>query len=251
MSERRTALVTGASSGIGAAIARALGALGWPVAIGARRADRLKETAAAIEAAGGEPFAARLDVTDPESIEAFFRAAEAAVGPLDVVVSNAGIGTPGLAHELSVEEIHNDIATNLTGAMIVARRALPSMLERRRGDIVFISSMTVVEPRPFQGAYAAAKAGLEGYARVLRRELEGTGVRATVVRLGPTRSEFGLGWNPEMLLKVVESWKPWGLMRHMEVLDPDDVAAAIVYAVTAPAGFGTDLIEINPDGSSR
>jgi len=251
MSARRTALVTGASSGIGAALSRTFAALGWSVAVGARRSDRLQETAAAIEAAGGKPFAARLDVTEPESIDSFFRDAEKALGAIDVVVSNAGIGTPGLAHELSVAEIHNEIATNLTGAMLVARRALPAMIERCAGDVVFISSMTAVEPRPYQAAYAAAKAGLEGYVRVLRRELEGTGVRATTVRLGPTRSEFGLGWNPEMLLKVIECWKQWGFMRHMEILEPDDVAAAIVHAVTAPPGFSTDLIELNPDGSSR
>jgi NADP-dependent 3-hydroxy acid dehydrogenase YdfG len=251
MSGKRTALVTGASSGIGAAIARTFAGLGWQVAIGARRADRLQETAAAVETAGGKPFAARLDVTLPESIDSFFTQAEAALGAIDVVVSNAGIGTPGRAHELSAAEIHNEIATNLTGAMLVARRALPAMLARRSGDLVFISSMTAVEPRPYQAAYAAAKAGLEGYVRVLRRELEGTGVRATVVRLGPTRSEFGLGWNPERLLEVIECWKVWGFMRHMEVLEPDDVAAAIVHAVSAPPGVGTDLIELNPDGSSR
>ena len=102
MSARRTALVTGASSGIGAALARTFAGLGWSVAVGARRSDRLQETAAAIEAAGGKPFAARLDVTEPESIDSFFRDAEKALGAIDVVVSNAGIGTPGLAHELSV-----------------------------------------------------------------------------------------------------------------------------------------------------
>ena len=251
MSDVRTALITGASSGVGAAIAEAFGARGWPVAIGARRADRLSEVAARIKEAGGRVFAGPLDVTKPESIDEFFVGAEAALGVIDVVVSNAGIGTPGVLHELSVAEITNEITTNLLGTMFVARRAIPSMLERRRGDLVFISSMTVVEPRPFQAGYGAAKAGVEVLARTLAKELEGTGVRTTTIRLGPTRSEFGLGWSPETLLRVIENWKQWGYMRHMEILEPDDVAAAIVNAVTAPPGFASDVIQLNPDGSSR
>jgi len=247
----RTVLVTGASSGVGAAIAQAFGARAWPVAIGARRQDRLAEVAAHIAEGGTRVFAAPLDVTKPESIDAFFSAAESALGPIDVVVSNAGIGRPGLLHELTDADIYDEIGTNLLGAMFVARRAIPSMIERKRGDIVFISSMTVLEPRPFQSGYAAAKAGVEALARTLTKELEGTGVRTTTVRLGPTRSEFGLGWNPEILMRVIDCWKEWGLMRHMEILEPDDVAAAIVSAVTAPAGFATDVIQLNPDGSAR
>src|SRR6185503_15742168 len=99
MADARTVLVTGASSGVGAAIAQAFGARGWPVAIGARRQDRLAEVAAAIKQAGGRVFAAPLDVTKPDSIEAFFSAAESELGPIDVVISNAGIGRPGLLHE--------------------------------------------------------------------------------------------------------------------------------------------------------
>jgi NAD(P)-dependent dehydrogenase (short-subunit alcohol dehydrogenase family) len=190
-------------------------------------------------------------VTKPASIETFFSAAESNLGPIDVVISNAGIGRPGLLHELSEADIRDEIGTNLFGAMFVARRAIPSMRERKRGDLVFVSSMTVVEPRPYQSGYAAAKAGVEALARTLAKELEGTGVRTTTVRLGPTRSEFGLGWNPEVLMRVIDCWKEWGLMRHMEILEPEDVAAAIVHAVTAPPGFATDVIQLNPDGSSR
>ena len=172
-------------------------------------------------------------------------------GRIDVVVNNAGIGTPGLLHELSVEEIQHEIATDLLGTMLVARRAIPSMLERRCGDLVFISSMAVAEPRPFQAGYTAAKAGVEGFARVLAKELEGSGIRCTVVRLGPTRSEFGLGWSSDMLMRVLDSWKQWGFMRHTEMLEPEDVAATIVSAVTRPGGFSTDVIQLNPDGSTR
>ena len=99
----RVAAVTGASSGIGAAIARAFGRLGWTVALGARRTDRLEEVARQIRRDGGRPFARALDVTSAASVDAFFDAADAAVGTPDVVVNNAGVGVPGMLHEISVE----------------------------------------------------------------------------------------------------------------------------------------------------
>jgi len=248
MSDRRTALVTGASSGIGAAVARAFGALGWSVAIGARRMVRLEEVARDIEATGGRPFARHLDVTKADSIDAFFAAAEVALGAVDVVVSNAGISIPGLLHELSVANLETELATNLLGPMLVARRALPSMLARQHGSLVFISSMNVVEPRPLQVGYTAAKMGVEGLARTLRKDLEGTGVRSIIIRPGPTRSEFGFAWGKDLLIRVLESWKHWGFMRHNEMLDGEHVAAAVVSAVTAPAGLVVDVIQVNPEG---
>lgn len=244
----RTAIVTGASSGIGAAIARGLGALGWTVAIGARRTDLLAAVGRAVEADGGRAFAHALDVTRADAIEAFFAAVEEALGPADVVVSNAGIGVPGMLHELAVADLEREIATNLLGPMLVARRALPSMLARGRGDLVFISSMNVVAPRPFQGGYTASKAGVEGIAHTLRMELEGTGVRATIVRPGPTRSEFGVTWGTDILVRILDSWKRWGLLRHPEILDAEAVARAVVSAVTAPPGANVDVIQVNPEG---
>jgi NADP-dependent 3-hydroxy acid dehydrogenase YdfG len=248
MGEQRTALVTGASSGIGVAIACAFGALGWRVAIGARREDRLADTARAVEAAGGRVFAGFVDVARADTIDTFFSNAEQALGPIDTVVSNAGVGRPGLLHEIAIEKLQEEIAIDLVGTMLVARRALPSMIERATGDLVFISSMAVVEPRPFQAGYAAAKAGVEAMAAVLRKDLEGTGVRTTVVRLGPTRSEFGLGWDSDVLLRVIESWEKWGYMRHLDVLEPEEVAGAIVAAVTAPPNAGSDVLQLNPCG---
>ncbi len=244
----RTVLVTGASSGIGAAVARAFGALGWPVAIGARRVERLEEVAHAIEADGGRPFARHLDVTKADSIDEFFTAAEATLGPVDVVVSNAGVGIPGLLHELRVADLETELTTNLLGPMLVARRALPSMLARKRGDLVFISSMNVVEPRPFQVGYTAAKMGVEGLARTLRKDLDGTGVRSLIVRPGPTRSEFGFAWGTGILVRVLESWRQWGFMRHNEMLDGEHVAAAVVSAVTAPACASLDVVQVTFDG---
>lgn len=245
--ERRTAVVTGASSGVGAAVAEAFGKLGWSVAIGARRADRLGETARAIECAGGRAVPAHLDVTRADSIEEFFATAESSLGSIDVVVNNAGIGVPGRIHELSIGEIEAELATNLLGAMLVTRRALPSMIGRRCGDVVFVSSMNSVAPRPFQAGYTAAKAGIEGFAAALRMDLEGTGVRAITLRLGPTRSEFGYSWNTDTMVQVLESWERWGFLRHHDMLDSAQVAHAVVAAVTTPRGMQLDVIQVNPE----
>jgi NADP-dependent 3-hydroxy acid dehydrogenase YdfG len=247
----RVAVVTGASSGIGAAIARAFGRLGWAVALGARRTDRLEDVARRIRQDGGRPFACALDVTSAASVDAFIDATDAAVGKPDVVVNNAGVGIPGMLHELSVEDLQREILTNLLGPMLVVRRVLPSMIERRRGDLVFITSLNTVAPRPFQIGYSASKAGLEAMARTLQMELEGTGIRSTIIRPGPTLTEFGAGWAPGMLARVLDSWKEWGIMRHHQTLPPDSVAAAVVSAVTAPPGTHLDVIQINPEAPAR
>ncbi len=249
MSTVRTALVTGASSGIGAAIARALGALGWSVALGARRLELLHEVARGVEAAGGRALVHALDVADAASIDAFFAVVEQRLGPVDVLVSNAGVGVPGLLHELAVADLERELRVNLLGPMLVARRALPAMLERRRGDLVFVSSMNVVEPRPFQAGYTAGKAGLEGLAHTLRKDLEGTGVRSIIIRPGATRSEFGFGWGPDILVRILDAWKHWGYLRHMDMMDGEQVAAAVVAAVTAPPGLSMDVIQVNPERS--
>lgn len=241
-------MITGASSGIGAAIARALGALGWSVAIGARRIDPLKEVAAQVEAAGGVAFAHELDVSKLDSIEAFVAATEQRFGPIDTIVNNAGTSTPGRLFELAVEDLRREIDTNLLGPMLVTRLVLPGLIERRAGDLVFISSQNAVIPRPLQLGYTATKTGLEAMVRVLQMELEGSGVRATTIRPGPTRSNFGLDWDPAAIKRVLTSWKHWGVQRHHRYLPAEAIASAVVHTVTAPAGTHFDLIQVNPEG---
>ncbi len=247
--ESRTAVVTGASSGIGEATARALGALGWPVAIGARRVDRLKEIAGAIETAGGSAFHHPLDVSVPQSIDDFFDAVEKELGSPDVVVNNAGVGIPRLLHEARVEELQTEIAVNLLGPMWVSRRAIPALVEKGRGDLVFISSHNAVAPRTFQAGYTASKAGVEGLARVLQMELEGTGVRSTIVRPGPTGSEFGASYGPELTQRMLASWKHWGIVRQLHWMPAESVARAVVSVVTAPPGMHLDLVQVMPENT--
>jgi NADP-dependent 3-hydroxy acid dehydrogenase YdfG len=239
-------MVTGASSGLGAAIALALGALGWPVALGARRFDRIEELARQVEASGGKALPHTLDITEESSIDAFVSATEAALGPVEVVVSNAGISQPGQLPELSIEQIQGEIETNLIGPLRLVRRTLPALLEQRSGDICFISSLNTVAPRPLQIGYTASKAGLEGAVRTLQMELEGTGVRATILRPGPAKSEMGYDWKPELQELILAKWKRWGLLRHMHFMTPEHIAQALVAIVTAPPGVQFDVVQVNP-----
>ena len=250
-SAERVALVTGASSGIGAATAVALGRLGWPVAIGARRVERLEQVARLVEEAGSRAFVHPLDVTAPASIDDFFVAAEKELGTIDVVVNNAGIGHPALLHEASVEDLRSELETNLLGPMLVARRAIPALLTLGRGDLVFISSLNTVLPRTYQSGYTASKMGLEGVVRTLQMELEGTGVRATTVRPGPTGTAFGDSWLGLLANKLLASWRYWGVMRQIAWMPAESVANAVVAVVTAPRGTHLDLVEVVPENPKR
>jgi NAD(P)-dependent dehydrogenase (short-subunit alcohol dehydrogenase family) len=249
VSEPRTAIVTGASSGIGAAIAKALAARGFVVALGARRTDKLSDVAKEIEDAGGRAAVLAVDLADPTAVDAFFDAAEAATGPVDVLVNNAGVCVPGLLHETSPEAFQTEIATNLVAPALLARRAIASLLAREaRGDLIFISSENVVAPRPFQPGYTASKWGLEGLARTLRLELDGTGIRSVIVRPGPTYpTDFARGWDPGLVKRLLETWKSWGIQRHLRWMPASSVADAVAMIATTAAGTHFDVIQLGPE----
>ncbi|MCU0668782.1 MAG: SDR family NAD(P)-dependent oxidoreductase [Myxococcota bacterium] len=245
----RSAIVTGASSGIGAAIATVLAARGFAVALGGRRTEKLSDVAKQIESAGGRVAVLAADLADAAAVDAFFDAAEAAIGPVDVLVNNAGVCVPGLLQETSPEAIQAEIATNLVAPALLARRAIASLLARgARGDLVFVSSENVVAPRPFQPVYTATKWGLEGLARTLRLELDGTGIRSVIVRPGPTfPTDFARGWDPGLVKRLLESWKSWGLQRHLRWMPASAVAEIVATIATAPAGVQFDVIQLGPE----
>ncbi|MBI2169911.1 MAG: SDR family oxidoreductase [Actinobacteria bacterium] len=245
--ERRPAVVAGASSGIGEAVARALAAASHPVVLGARRLERCAEVAAAIEADGGEAIALPLDVTDDESVEKFAAGAEEAVGPVEVLVSNAGDSMVGSAVDTTASQLAEQLDVNLLGAQRLVRRLVAPMVERRRGDVVFVTSDIVPLPRPRMAAYAASKWGLEGLATVLRMELEGSGVRASIVRPGPTLTEMGWQWDPDLLGPAIEDWARFGLARHDSWLRPEHVAQAVAGVVSMPRGAHVTVVEVQPE----
>lgn len=245
--DRRPAVVTGASSGFGAATAVALADAGHPVVLGARRVDRLEEMAAKIRANGGDAVALSLDLADDTSIERFARDAAEQLGPIEVVVSNAGEVAPATALGMDPVVFGQQMQVNLVGAHRLVRALGPAMVERRRGDIVFVTSDVVRLPRTYMAAYVAAKHGLEGLARAMQMELEGTGVRVGIVRPGPASTEQGRTWDASVIDEVLSSWTDWGIMRHPGYLRPRDVAAAVLAVVSTPRGTHLTLIEVEPE----
>ncbi len=248
---RRPAVVTGASSGIGAATARALAAAGHPVVVGARRLDACKALAAAVEEEGGEAVALPLDLADGGSVDRFAAGAADAFGPVEVVVSNAAQIRPGTALATGPDELAALLSVNVVGAHRLVRAFGPGMVDRRRGDVVFVTSDVVERPRPAMAAYVTSKWGLEGYVRALQMEWEGTGVRASMVRPGPTLTGMGMDWDPRATGEVLAEWARWGLARHPVFLRPEAVAAAVVAAVSAERGAHLTVVEVQPEGPVR
>lgn len=245
--ERRPVALAGASSGIGASTAAALAAAGFPVAIGARRLDRLEKVAAQIREAGGEAVAYRLDVSDPASVAQFAAGAAADLGDIEVVVSNAGTIVPSPVLTADTDAIGRELDVNILGAHRLVRAFGPGMVERGRGDLVFISSDVVPNPRPGVAGYVSGKWGLEGLAHVLRMELEGTGVRVSLVRPGPTITEIAMEWGEQATIDVVTSWQRFGVGRHTGFVLPEHIASAVLAAVSMPRGTYLPLVEVEPE----
>ena len=245
--ERRAAVVTGASSGHGLATARALAAAGHPVVLGARRLDRLEEAAAKIVADGGEAVGVALDLTDDASIDAFAASAQERLGPIEIVVSNAGDVLPATALGVSPEDFTRQVQVNVLGAHRLVQRLGPAMVERRRGDIVFVTSDVVRVPRTYMAAYVTSKNALEGLARAMQMELEGTGVRVSIVRPGPSTTEQGTTWTEAQVVEIMGNWEQWGLLRHSGALRGQDVARAIHAVISTPRGTHLTLVEVEPE----
>jgi NAD(P)-dependent dehydrogenase (short-subunit alcohol dehydrogenase family) len=244
---RRPAIVTGASSGIGAAIALSLAECGHPVVLGARRTDPCEETAEQIRSRGGEAAVVELDLNSAESTTAF---AEKALGlhpEIEILVSNAGAIEPRHLLDTEPEVFASVLEVNLTNAHRLIQSVGLPMVGRGRGDLVFVTSDVVRSPRPSMGSYVTSKWGLEGYVRALQMELEGTGVRASIVQPGPTMTGMGMDWDPGVTETVIEEWTRWGFARHSHFLRPGAIADAVVFALSAPRGTHIALIEVQPE----
>ncbi len=180
----RVAVVTGASTGIGAAIAQAFAAAGARVVLAARSQDKLAALVAAITATGGKAVAVAADVTSEADVAHLFAATQSAFGPLDILVNNAGIAAPGKTEELAPDAWRRVIDVNLTGAFLCSREALAVMKPRRSGRILNIGSISSKMPRPHSAAYTASKFGLEGLTRSLALDGREFGIAVSVMQPG-------------------------------------------------------------------
>jgi short-subunit dehydrogenase len=186
----RVVVVTGASSGIGAATAVACGRAGMRVALAARRADRLARVAEEVRAAGGEARVMPTDVADAAALRALIDGTVEAWGRLDVLVNNAGIGVLARADETTPAEYARLMEVNYLGAVYAVLAALPHMRRQRRGHIVNVASVLGKRASPFRAAYVASKFALVGFSETLRMELRGTGIAVTCVCPVGTATEF-------------------------------------------------------------
>jgi short-subunit dehydrogenase len=177
----KVALVTGASSGIGWELARELAAAGCKVGLVGRRETALRELETAIAAGGGTAHAVVADVGDRSQVEKAFREIQAKLGPVDIVVANAGVGKPTLLDPVNMADVEDMIRINLMGVIYTISAALPAMLARKSGHVVAISSLVGYRAMPGESAYCASKAGVNAYMEGLRIHLRGTGIRATTV----------------------------------------------------------------------
>jgi 3-oxoacyl-[acyl-carrier protein] reductase len=187
----RVALVTGASRGIGAAIAAAFGREGAMVAVDYNRSEaRAAEVVAAIEAAGSKAIAVRADVTDGQAVRAMVERTVGALGPIDVLVNNAGILNAAPLDQMSEEVWDTMIASNLRSVFLCTRAVLPAMLARGRGKIINVTSQLGQKGMPNHAHYAAAKAGVIGFTRALAREVGPRGVHVNAIAPGPIETEL-------------------------------------------------------------
>lgn len=180
----RTALVTGASRGIGEAVARRLAAHGARVVLASRSVERLEEIAGEIASAGGEAHALALDLSDPASVPDALGALPEEWSEIEILVNNAGVTADALLARLSLEDWERVINTNLTGTYAVTRSLVRGMMRRRWGRIISISSVIGLMGNQGQANYAASKAGLIGFSKSLARELGSRNVTVNVVAPG-------------------------------------------------------------------
>lgn len=180
-------IITGASSGIGAATARVFAQAGAHLALAARDKARLAALAAELP---GRHIVVPTDVSDPDAITRLVQQTQSELGGVDIVISNAGVGLAAPVEQLSVADLQQALAVNVYGPMLLAQAVLPEMRARRRGQLIFVSSVVGLRALPYLGGYAAAKAALDRLTESLRVELRGSGVAVTLMRPGSTDTGF-------------------------------------------------------------
>ena len=255
MSQQRldgtVALVTGASSGIGAATARALAELGAAVAVAARRKDRLDELVGQIEDKGGRALALETDVTDKNEAETAVERTVAELGRLDTVVNNAGVMILGPIETAPVEEWERMVHLNALGVLYVAHAALPHLLEaaqqapREVADLVNISSVAGRVARSGSGVYNLTKFGVGAFTESMRQEFTRRHLRVSVVEPGAVKTELASHVRSEV-------WEQLGsVFTNTELMEAEDIADAIAYIVTRPRRMAVNEMLIRPTEQER
>jgi NADP-dependent 3-hydroxy acid dehydrogenase YdfG len=244
--DRTVALVTGASSGIGAAAAKALAARGATVALVARRADRLDELAGEIADSGGGALPIEADVAEREQATAAVGRTVDELGRLDVLVNNAGVMLLGPIVDAPVEEWEQMVQVNLLGLLYTAHAALPHLLKaaesdpRRVADLVNISSVAGRMARKGSGVYNATKHGVGAFSESLRQEVTGRHLRVSLVEPGAVATELQSHNRPGVREEIENRFA------DMDILQAKDIADAIAYVVTRPRHVAVNEVLVRP-----
>ena len=231
MAREGAALVTGATRGIGAAIATTLAGEGWPVGVNYRSdssgAERVVEE---IEAGGGQALAVHADVSDPDAADRLFAQVEERFGPVMVLVNNAGVRADNLSPQIDDEDWQLVLETNLSGAFRLIRRALRPMMRARFGRVVNIASVVGMRANAGQANYAASKAGLIGLTKTVAAEVARRGVTVNAVAPGLVQTELAEGVDEQRFLEAVPARR---------VGTPAEVAACVRFLASEEASYVT------------
>jgi NADP-dependent 3-hydroxy acid dehydrogenase YdfG len=237
----RVAVVTGASSGIGAAVVRALNAEGAHVALAARREEMLLEVQASLDNGDGRRYmVCPTDVTEREQIRSLVACAEKELGPIEILVNCAGVMYYSLMKNQRAEEWERTVEVNCKGALNCVGAVLSGMLERGRGHIITISSDAGRKVFPGLAVYSASKFFVEALSQGLRLETAGMGVKVTTIQPGNVATDLiSISGDKEAL-------EEYGQPGESRVLDPEDVAASVVHALVQPEHVAVNEILVEP-----
>ena len=208
---------------------------GAQVVVTARRTDRIEEVAESINKAGGEAVAVTADVTNADDVDHLYEVAIARFGRVDILFNNAGVSAYGPLDTITVEDYDWMMNTNMRSSFLCTRRFLPDMLARRRGQICFLASVAGLKGLPNETVYCASKFAQVGFAQALDYETRESGVKVSVVAPGGVHTEFAIG-----------TGRTEGDPALDAMMEPEDIAEAVMFALTQPEKARTFLIGMRP-----
>ena len=238
----KTAIITGASSGIGEATARKLAAAGANVVLAARRTDRLQELKQEIEDQGGKALVVATDVTDRDAVKNLVDQTKESFGPADILVNNAGLMPLSYMKNIHVDEWMTMVDVNVKGVLLCLAETLPDMIDRKSGHIINISSTAGREVMMGSAVYSATKFAVRALSDGLRQELAPKhGIRVTCIEPGATETELTETITDDELMEDMKDF-----FGNIDFLAAEDIANAIHYAISQPDGVHVNELQVRP-----